>query len=129
MKSCIPGVHPFGPDVIFFSQHTSGGQGLLLKYARRAGMPFVFRVQDLYGIGATAALRGCASLLSRFARVYRECSFIELYAGQALAVGVVAWLRERSFKLCGVYNMAYDRDGKAVQADFLFKRQSAACAS
>ncbi len=30
-------------------------------------------------------------------------------------------LRERSFKLCGVYNMAYDKSGNAVQADFLFR--------
>ena len=56
-----------------------------------------------------------------FAWVYCECSFIEWYAGQALADEVIAWLRERGFKLCGVYNMAYDRDGKAVQADFLFQ--------
>jgi len=46
-----------------------------------------------------------------------------LYTGQALADEVIAWLRERSFKLCGVYNMAHDRDGKAVPADFLFERE------
>ncbi len=33
---------------------------------------------------------------------------------------MIAWLRERDFVLKGVYNMAYDRSGKAVQADFLF---------
>ena len=69
-----------------------------------------------------SALKGCETLLQHFAYVYAECSFVELYAGQALADEVIAWLRERSFILCGVYNMAYDRDGKAVQADFLFKR-------
>ena len=76
-----------------------------------------------------SALKGCEALLPHFAYVYAECSFVELYAGQALADEVIAWLRERGFALSGVYNMAYDRSGKAVQADFLFQRRSAACAS
>ena len=61
-------------------------------------------------------------MLDHFTYVYAGCSFVELYAGQALADEVVAWLRERSFKLRGVHNLAYDRDGKAVPADFLFQR-------
>ena len=68
------------------------------------------------------ALRGCEDLLNRFAYVYAECSFMELYAGQALADEVIAWLRERGFKLRGVHNMDYDRGGRAIQADFLFAR-------
>ena len=68
------------------------------------------------------ALRGCEDLLGRFAYVYAECSFVELYAGQALADEVIAWLRERGFKLRGVHNMDYDRGGRAIQADFLFAR-------
>lgn len=67
-------------------------------------------------------LRGCEQLLRHFAWVYAECSFVELYAGQALADAVIAWLRERGLMLRGVYNMAYDRRGKAIQADFLFGR-------
>lgn len=66
------------------------------------------------------ALRGCEDLLHRFAWVYVECSFVELYEGQALADGVIAWLHERGFALSGVYNMTYDKEGRAVQADFLF---------
>ena len=66
------------------------------------------------------ALQGCESLLHRFAYVYAECSFVELYGGQALADEVIAWLRERGFRLHGVYNMTYDDAGRAVQADFLF---------
>jgi len=66
------------------------------------------------------ALRGCEDLLDRFACVYAECSFVELYAGQALADEVIAWMRERGFKLRGVHNMDYDRGGRAIQADFLF---------
>jgi FkbM family methyltransferase len=66
------------------------------------------------------ALRGCEDMLGQFAYVYAECSFIELYAGQALADEVIAWLRERGFRLRGVHNMDYDRGGRAIQADLLF---------
>ena len=68
------------------------------------------------------ALRGCEDLLDRLDWIYVECSFVELYAGQALADEVIAWLRERGFALHGVHNMAYDRSGQAIQADFLFAR-------
>lgn len=69
-----------------------------------------------------AALRGCENLIGYFAYIYAECSFVELYGGQALVGEIVAWLRERGFRLDGVYNVAYDRAGRAVQADFLFNR-------
>ncbi|THD09548.1 FkbM family methyltransferase [Metallibacterium scheffleri] len=69
------------------------------------------------------ALRGCETLLDAFAWVYCECSFVELYEGQALADEVIAWLRERGFGLLGAYNMAFDHAGRAVQADFLFGRR------
>lgn len=69
-----------------------------------------------------AALCGCEDLLDRFTFIYAECSFVELYSGQALADEVIAWLRERGFKLSGAYNMQYDRNGRAIQADFLFYR-------
>jgi FkbM family methyltransferase len=68
------------------------------------------------------ALRGCEDLLDRFAYVYAECSFVELYAGQALEDEVIAWLRERGFRLRGVHNTEYDLGGRAIQADFLFAR-------
>jgi FkbM family methyltransferase len=69
------------------------------------------------------ALRGCEDLLDRFANVYAECSFVELYAGQALADEVTFWLRERGFKLHGEHNTVHDRGGRAIQADFLFARK------
>ena len=68
------------------------------------------------------ALAGCEDVLGRFAWVYVECSFMELYAGQSLADEVIAWLRERGLRLAGVYHMAFDDRGRAVQADFLFGR-------
>jgi len=67
------------------------------------------------------ALKGCDDLLERFQYVYAECSFMELYTGQALAHEIIAWLNERRFRLSGVYNMHYDRQGRAVQGDFLFQ--------
>ncbi len=54
--------------------------------------------------------------------MYAECSFQELYAGQSFADEVIAWLRERGLRLAGVYHMAHDERGRAVQADFLFGR-------
>lgn len=68
------------------------------------------------------ALEGCGSLIGCFSWAYVECSFVELYAGQAFADEVIAWLRERGFSLRGVYNMSYDERGVAIQADFLFGR-------
>lgn len=70
------------------------------------------------------ALYGCADLLDAFDSVYVECSFIELYEGQSLAGDVVDYLQSKEYRLSGVYNMSYDADGKAIQADFLFKRKN-----
>lgn len=67
------------------------------------------------------ALRGCEALLPRFSFVYCECSFVELYGGQALAHEVIDFLRVHDFELHGVYNMTFD-NGRAIQADFLFAR-------
>jgi len=64
-------------------------------------------------------LRGCESLLSCFEYVYIECSFIELYEGQALAYQVIDYLHAHGFHFAGVYNLYY-RSGKAIQGDFLF---------
>ncbi|MGH7604615.1 MAG: FkbM family methyltransferase [Gemmatimonadaceae bacterium] len=66
------------------------------------------------------ALQGCEPLLNRFDHVYVECSYIELYAGQALADEVIEWLRERGFRLVGIHNAIHDAAGRTIQADFLF---------
>ena len=71
------------------------------------------------------ALKGCETLLDRFAAIYAECSYIELYEGQALVEEVVGWLGERGFRLAGSFNVARDRSGDPVQADLLFTRASA----
>lgn len=67
-------------------------------------------------------LVGCEDLLKYFTWIYVESSFVELYVGQPLADEIIAWLREHGFKLQGVYNMSANKQGKAIQADFLFLR-------
>jgi len=74
-------------------------------------------------------LRGCEELLARFGHVYAECSYVELYAGQALAEEVIEWLRGRGFLFLAKYNTVFGCDGKPIQADLLFRRQESACAS
>ncbi len=65
-------------------------------------------------------LKGCEPFLPRFEIVYVECSFLPLYAGQALASEVIGYLLARDYALIGVHNFTYWRTGEAVQANFLF---------
>lgn len=67
-------------------------------------------------------LQGCASLLGSFQYVYVECSFVELYEGQALAPEVIGYMRQHGFKLTGIYNTHYDKLGLSIQGDFMFAR-------
>jgi FkbM family methyltransferase len=68
------------------------------------------------------ALVGCGTLISYFDFIYCECSFVELYKGQALGGEVINYLAALGFNLIGIYNPSYDRAGNCVQADFLFSR-------
>jgi FkbM family methyltransferase len=84
------------------------------------GAPALLKL-DVQGF-ELAALEGCAALLDCFAAVYVECSFLPLYAGQALADEVIEHLRARDFRLAGIYNLAHDHEGRAAQAHFWFER-------
>jgi FkbM family methyltransferase len=68
-------------------------------------------------------LKGCEDILRKFSHLYIECSFVELYEGQALAHQVIAWLAQRNFILTSVHNLYYAGNGLALQGDFLFARQ------
>ena len=70
------------------------------------------------------ALRGCSTVLNEFNWIYCECSFLELYEGQALVPEVIDWLATKSFRVVGIYNVQYDKSGRSIQADFLFERTS-----
>lgn len=66
-------------------------------------------------------LQGAEGVLESFAAILVECSFAELYAGQALADDIVGYLGQRGFRLTGVFSPTYDRVGRCLQADFLFE--------
>jgi FkbM family methyltransferase len=67
-------------------------------------------------------LKGATAALERIGAVYVECSFIELYEGQALAFEVIAYLQQHGFVLRGIYNPQYDAAGVTIQADLAFSR-------
>ena len=96
--------------------------GPLTQYVARTDIrgPALLKL-DVQGF-ELQALHGCEALLPEFSWVYAECSFVELYVGQALASQLIAWLRDHGFILGGIYNAVYDAQGRAVQADFLFTR-------
>ena len=71
-------------------------------------------------------LRGCAELLQEFRYVYVECSWLELYEGQALADEVIAYLAERGFREVGRFNLVRTDDNQPVQADLWFERSAEA---
>lgn len=69
-------------------------------------------------------LEGCSALLPCFTYVYVECSFVELYNGQALAHEIISYLSQFGFVLSGIYNLYYDKKGIAIQGDFLFENKN-----
>ena len=69
------------------------------------------------------ALQGCIDLINKFDFVYCECSFVELYKNQNLADKVIEYLADLGFKLTGIYNPAYDHEGRCIQGDLLFQAE------
>lgn len=67
-------------------------------------------------------LRGAVATLHATDWVYVECSFEELYDGQALASDVERWLVDHGFGLAGIGAVTKAR-GHVVQADLLFSRR------
>jgi hypothetical protein len=67
-------------------------------------------------------LEACASVLNLVEFVYVECSFVEFYAGQAMAGEVLTWLQKRGFALAGIGSLTRGPSDVGVQADFLFRR-------
>jgi FkbM family methyltransferase len=65
-------------------------------------------------------LQGSEDILEKFSHLYIECSFIELYSGQALAHQIISWLEKRDFILSDIHNLYFGKNGRAVQGDFLF---------
>lgn len=67
-------------------------------------------------------LRGAKDVLDTVDSVLVECSFVELYVGQALTGEIVVFLHDRGFALKAVCSPTADRHGRVLQADLLFER-------
>ena len=66
-------------------------------------------------------LEGASDALAEVTYVYVECSFVELYEGQAVASDIMNFLARKGFTMLGAYNLSVDREGVAVQLDCLFE--------
>ena len=68
-----------------------------------------------------AVLRGAEGILKAIDEVLVECSFAELYRGQAFANEVIAHLGARGFSLAAVCSPVERPRGRLIQADLLFR--------
>ena len=73
---------------------------------------------DVQGV-ELSVLKGATETLKRCTHVYVECSQVELYVGQALYPDVATFLEQQGYRLQGRCNETI-RDGKLIQADYLF---------
>jgi FkbM family methyltransferase len=69
-----------------------------------------------------AVLQGAGPSLALVEEIFVECSFVELYTGQALADAVICFLREAGLRLAGVFGVVEAPSGTCLQADLLFRR-------
>jgi FkbM family methyltransferase len=67
-------------------------------------------------------LKGGQAVLGQVDEALVECSFVELYEGQALADEVIAFMLGSGLRLRGIYGTAFSTDDDAIQADLLFRR-------
>jgi len=68
------------------------------------------------------ALKGCEPYLGQVEHVYVECSYVELYRGQALIREVMNFLNERGFALVAEINLVAKNGVGKIQSDCLFRR-------
>lgn len=92
--------------------------------AERLAAPALLKL-DVQGF-ELEALQGSESLLTHFDAIYVECSYVELYEGQALADRVIAFLADRGFDIEDRYNTVTHPDVGPVQSDILFTRPNSA---
>ena len=114
--SVFPGTHAVGTERV----DTARLDGVLAPARLRP--PILLKI-DVQG-SELDVLTGAGALLDLVAWVYVECSFEELYAGQALAPEVAAFLAAKGFVPVVHWNVARDRAGHPIQADILFNRSS-----
>lgn len=76
---------------------------------------------DVQG-GELDALKGATHTLDAIDFILAECSFVELYEGQALVGEIVEFLAEKGFDHAGFFSPTASRQGQLLQADALFVR-------
>jgi FkbM family methyltransferase len=70
------------------------------------------------------ALQGSTRILEQVDEILVECSFVELYTGQALASTVVDFVKSQGFGLTGMFSVVQGADGRCLQADLHFLRST-----
>ncbi len=90
-------------------------------FAEQIEVPALLKI-DVQGY-ELEVLKSSAGLLGCFGYLMVECSYLELYSGQALAGEVISYLEEAGFVLADRYNLVRDARGDPVQADFFFRRK------
>jgi len=114
-STVFPGTHKVGTEAIKVARLED------ILEPKQIAKPALLKI-DVQGFEGEV-LKGCEALLRHFDWIYCEMSFIELYAGQPLACELIPWLAERGFLLATVEtDPEMRRNGRAVQADFLFRR-------
>lgn len=76
---------------------------------------------DVQG-GELDVLAGAKNTLRSVDEALIECSFVELYSGQALAADIISHMRKQGFDLAGIHSPSRDAAGRRLQADILFRR-------
>lgn len=112
----FPGTHAVGREQIRVARLDS------VLRAEALSAPALLKI-DVQG-SELEVLHGAADLLARFDWVYVECSYVELYEGQAMCNEIVAVLEAAGFALERVCNLVHDKAGQPLQGDFLFARRS-----
>lgn len=84
------------------------------------GRPSLLKI-DVQG-AELDVLEGATRTLTEIDEALIECSFIELYEGQALADQVISLLLQAGFRLVGVHGLHKAANGDAIQADLHFRR-------
>jgi hypothetical protein len=72
------------------------------------------------------ALKGCERLLAAIDHLYVECSYLELYVGQALFADIDGYLRRHGFTNAAEINRVERAGIGRVQSDCLFAAARAA---
>lgn len=70
-------------------------------------------------------LKGCESLFKYIDHIYVECSYVELYTGQALIHDIIKLMASHSFEFIGESNTISRPNLGKIQSDCLFTRRAA----